>query len=50
MSMQNKGTLILSLSLFFALIKICEHIIPLSACLQGLIIIELKTDFDRSML
>ena len=35
-AMQNKETLILSLSLFFALIKICEHIISLSAGLQGL--------------
>ena len=37
-AMQNKVTLILSWekSLFFALIKICEHIIPMSACLQGL--------------
>ena len=50
-SMQNKGILILSLPLFFVLIQICEHIIPLSAGLQGLMDnIELTTNFDRSML
>ena len=35
-AMQNKGILILLLPLFLALIQICEHIIPLSTGLQGL--------------